>query len=85
MTSVRTGASSGIGQSAAIQIAKRGSGVILNYSSNEQGAKDTVRNIEQFGGTAVALHLNIGDTAGFPAFREAVAGALRDAGVPSAV
>jgi NAD(P)-dependent dehydrogenase (short-subunit alcohol dehydrogenase family) len=75
---VVTGASSGIGQSAAVQIAKRGSGVILTYSSNEQGAKDTVREIEQLGGTAVALHLDVGDTAGFPAFHEAVAGALRE-------
>ena len=75
---VVTGASSGIGQSAAVQIAKRGSGVILTYSSNEQGVKDTVHTIEQLGGTAVALPLNIGDTAGFPAFRDAVADALRE-------
>ncbi|MGW0082311.1 SDR family NAD(P)-dependent oxidoreductase [Streptomyces sp. NPDC003393] len=75
---VVTGASSGIGQSAAVQIARRGSGVIVTYSSNEQGAKDTVREIEQLGGTAVPLHLDVGDTAGFPAFHEAVAGALRE-------
>ncbi len=75
---VVTGASSGIGQSAAVRIAERGSGVILTYSSNEQGAQDTVRRIEQSGGTAVALRLDIGDTAGFPAFHEAVAGALRE-------
>jgi NAD(P)-dependent dehydrogenase (short-subunit alcohol dehydrogenase family) len=75
---VVTGASSGIGQSAAIQLAERGSGVILTYSSNAQGAKETVARIEQSGGTAVALHLDINDTAGFPAFRDAVAAALRD-------
>ncbi|WP_231158514.1 SDR family NAD(P)-dependent oxidoreductase [Streptomyces sp. CNZ748] len=75
---VITGASSGIGKSAAVQIAKRGSGVILTYSSNKQGVQDTVREIEQLGGTAVALRLDIGDTSGFPAFHEAVAGALRE-------
>jgi NAD(P)-dependent dehydrogenase (short-subunit alcohol dehydrogenase family) len=75
---VVTGASSGIGQSTAIQIARRGDGVIVTYSSNAQGAKDTVVRIERSGGTAVALHLDISDTTSFPAFRDAVAVALRD-------
>ncbi len=75
---VVTGASSGIGRSTAVEIARRGSGTVLTWSSNEQGAKETVREIEQLGGTAVALPLDIAlSTAGFPAFREAVSGALR--------
>ncbi|MGW1757594.1 SDR family NAD(P)-dependent oxidoreductase [Streptomyces mirabilis] len=36
-----TGASSGIGQSAAIQIAKRGTGVILTYGNNARGGVET--------------------------------------------
>lgn len=75
---VVTGASSGIGRSAAVQIAKRGSGVVLTFSSNERDARDTVAEIEKLGGTAVALRLDITDTAGFPAFRDSVAAALRD-------
>ncbi|MEO3857731.1 SDR family oxidoreductase [Acrocarpospora sp. B8E8] len=73
-----TGASSGIGQSAAIQIAKRGTGVILTYQNNESGALDTVAMIEKEGGTAVALPLAVGDSETFPAFRESVVAALRD-------
>ncbi|GIM89718.1 SDR family NAD(P)-dependent oxidoreductase [Paractinoplanes toevensis] len=73
-----TGASSGIGQSAAIEIAARGSGVILTYSGNEAGARDTVATIAKDGGTAVALPLDVGRSDTFPAFRDAVAGALRD-------
>lgn len=73
-----TGASSGIGQSAAIQIATRGTGVILTYHGNEAGALDTVAAIGKEGGTAVALPLDIGRSETFPAFREAVAAALRD-------
>jgi NAD(P)-dependent dehydrogenase (short-subunit alcohol dehydrogenase family) len=73
-----TGASSGIGQSAAIQIARRGTGVILTYNGNQQGALDTVADVEQAGGTAVALPLDVGNTETFPAFREAVVAALRD-------
>ena len=73
-----TGASSGIGQSAAIRIATRATGVILTYHGNEAGALDTVAAIGKEGGTAVALPLDIGRSETFPAFREAVAAALRD-------
>ncbi|GIH25718.1 3-oxoacyl-ACP reductase [Acrocarpospora phusangensis] len=73
-----TGASSGIGQSAAVQIAKRGNGVILTYNGNESGALDTVETIEKEGGRAVALPLDVGRSETFPAFRDSVAGVLRD-------
>ena len=73
-----TGASSGIGQSAAIQIAKRGTGVILTYSTNHPGALATVASIEKMGGVAVAMRLDVGDTASFPHFRDEVVAALRD-------
>ena len=72
------GASSGIGQSTAIQLAKRGTGVILTYSGNQAGAQDTVAAIEKEGGTAVALRLDVGRSGTFPAFREQVVAALRD-------
>ncbi|MFF3429729.1 SDR family NAD(P)-dependent oxidoreductase [Streptomyces sp. NPDC002602] len=73
-----TGGSSGIGQGAAIEVARRGAGVILTYGANRQGALDTVAAIEEMGGTAVALPLDVGRTEDFPAFRDAVTDALRD-------
>lgn len=76
--SIVTGASSGIGRSAAIQIAARGAGVILTYHRNEAGALDTVARIEKDGGTAAALPLDVAGTATFPAFRDAVAATLRE-------
>lgn len=72
------GGSSGIGKSAALQIAKRGSGVILTYNKNPDGAKETVAEIEKNGGTAVALPLDVGRSETFPAFKEAVVGVLAD-------
>lgn len=72
-----TGASSGIGQSAAVQIARRGVGVILTYGANRQGGLDTVAAIEAEGGSAVALPLDVADTGAFPAFRDSVVAALR--------
>jgi NAD(P)-dependent dehydrogenase (short-subunit alcohol dehydrogenase family) len=73
-----TGGSSGIGRSAAIQIAERGTGVILTYNNNQPRALETVDVIEKAGGTAVALPLDVGKVETFPAFRESVVAALRD-------
>ncbi|WP_448003133.1 SDR family NAD(P)-dependent oxidoreductase [Agromyces bauzanensis] len=73
-----TGGSSGIGRSAAVQLATRGSGVILTYNGNPDGARETVAEIEALGGTAVALPLDVGRSETFPAFRETVVRTLAD-------
>ncbi|RIV40894.1 SDR family NAD(P)-dependent oxidoreductase [Micromonospora radicis] len=73
-----SGASSGIGRSAAVHLARRGAGVILTYHGNRDGALETVAAIDGDGGRAVALPLDLGDSAAFPAFRAAVEAALRD-------
>jgi NAD(P)-dependent dehydrogenase (short-subunit alcohol dehydrogenase family) len=73
-----TGGSSGIGQSAAIQLARRGTGVILTYNHNQAGAQETVETIGKEGGTAVALPLDVGRTETFPSFRQSVVAALRE-------
>jgi NAD(P)-dependent dehydrogenase (short-subunit alcohol dehydrogenase family) len=67
-----TGGSRGIGASAAIQAARRGMGVILTYKGNADAAAETVRRIEADGGKAVALALDVGDTASFAAFTATV-------------
>jgi NAD(P)-dependent dehydrogenase (short-subunit alcohol dehydrogenase family) len=67
-----TGASSGIGHHAALRIAERGTGVILTYNRNAAGAQEAVAAIEAGGGTAVALQLDVGDSASFGAFAERV-------------
>lgn len=72
-----TGGSSGIGQSAAIQTAKRGVGVILTYNSNRDRADETVRMIEAQGGRAVALPLEVGRSETFAGFKDAVVETLR--------
>jgi NAD(P)-dependent dehydrogenase (short-subunit alcohol dehydrogenase family) len=72
-----TGGSSGIGQGTAVQLAQRDTAVILTYSSNADGAKDTVAIIERNGGTAVALPLDVGRSDTFPVFRDQVVEVLR--------
>lgn len=72
------GASSGIGQAAAIRIGGRGSGVIVTYNTSPEGAKETVARIEEAGGTAVALPLDVARSETFPAFRRSVDAALAE-------
>ncbi|AYN96871.1 SDR family oxidoreductase [Pseudomonas sp. LTJR-52] len=75
---VITGGSRGIGATTARHIAQRGTGVILTYNSNAQAAAEVVGSIEQAGGKAAALELDVGQVGSFEAFREAVVMTLRD-------
>jgi NAD(P)-dependent dehydrogenase (short-subunit alcohol dehydrogenase family) len=75
---VITGGSRGIGASAAEHAAQRGMGVILTYNANPQAAAAAVRRIEQAGGKAVALKLDVSDVGSFETFRESVVLALRE-------
>jgi NAD(P)-dependent dehydrogenase (short-subunit alcohol dehydrogenase family) len=72
-----TGGSRGLGASTAIQCAARGMGVILTYNSNPDAANAVVAQIEEKGGKAVALQLDVADSASFPAFRDQVRDALQ--------
>ncbi len=73
-----TGGSRGLGASAAIQCARRGMGVILTYNNNPDAAAGIVRTIRAGGGKAVALKLDVAESASFPAFRETLRSALAE-------
>ena len=67
-----TGGSRGIGKSAALNVAKRGNGVILTYNSHADEAEAVVAEIKKNGGKAVALKLDVTQTAGFSDFASLV-------------
>jgi len=73
-----TGGSRGIGAAAALNCAHRGMSVVLTYKDNKHSADDVVARIEADGGKAVALQLDVSDSASFGAFREMLAQALQD-------
>ena len=75
---VVTGASAGIGRSAARLIASRGVGVVATYHSHREGAEELVDLIRADGGTSVALPLDIGDSATFPRFAASLRQVLAD-------
>lgn len=54
-----TGASRGIGRAIAIQLAKDGYHVIINYKSNHEAARETLRLITEAGGTAELLPFDV--------------------------
>lgn len=54
-----TGASKGIGASIALECAKEGASVIVNYSSSKEGAQKVVSAIIQNGGKAQAIQANM--------------------------
>lgn len=63
-----TGGSRGLGRSMALALAAQGSDLILTYRSQEGEAREVVRRIEALGRRAVALQLDVADSAGFEAF-----------------
>lgn len=73
-----TGGSRGIGAATALACAQRGLGVIVTYKNNPQAAADVVGKITADGGTAVALRLDVTDTASFPAFAATVRDTLQE-------
>ncbi|MDP4090514.1 MAG: SDR family NAD(P)-dependent oxidoreductase, partial [Bacillota bacterium] len=54
-----TGASRGIGSAIALALSKNGASVIINYSKDEQGARETLRQIQIAGGYAAIKQFDI--------------------------
>ncbi|MBC2459678.1 elongation factor P 5-aminopentanone reductase [Clostridium beijerinckii] len=50
-----TGASRGIGRAIAVELAKEGASVIINYSTDDEGAKETLEEIKSINGYGVIV------------------------------
>jgi NAD(P)-dependent dehydrogenase (short-subunit alcohol dehydrogenase family) len=73
---VITGGSRGVGKSSALNVAKRGVGVILTYNSHPEEAEAVVAEIKTDGGKAVALKLDVARVSSFEEFAAQVSQAL---------
>lgn len=67
-----TGGSRGLGRNAALHLARRGVDVVITYRSQQAEAQAVVEEIQALGARAAALPLDVGDSASFPAFAEAL-------------
>lgn len=56
-----TGASRGLGKAVAIRLAKDGFSVIINYQSNKEAAEDTLKQVQELGGTGELLPFDVAD------------------------
>ena len=56
-----TGASRGLGKAIALRLANDGFAVIINYQSNKEAAEDTLKQIQEAGGTGELLPFNVAD------------------------
>lgn len=76
--SLVTGANRGLGRNTALSIARRGGDVIVAYRGNEAQADGVVAEIRALGRKAVALQLDMAQSASFPAFSERLKSALKE-------
>jgi len=72
-----TGGSRGLGKNSAIHLARRGVDVIFTYRSKQAEADAVVSEIAQLGGKAVALPLDVSNSASFAGFAEQIHATLR--------
>jgi NAD(P)-dependent dehydrogenase (short-subunit alcohol dehydrogenase family) len=71
-----TGGSRGLGKSAALHLARAGWDVVITYQARADAAEATVAEVRALGRKAVALQLDTGLMAGFPAFQASFAAVL---------
>jgi NAD(P)-dependent dehydrogenase (short-subunit alcohol dehydrogenase family) len=72
-----TGGSRGLGRNTVLHLTKQGVDVILTYRSNRAEADAVVAEVEKLGRRAVALQLDVGNSASFAAFADQVSAALK--------
>lgn len=72
-----TGASRGIGRAIALELAKRGAFVIVNYNGSKEKAEETVAEIIKNGGKAVSYGCNVSDDA---ACKDMIAALIKEYG-----
>ena len=58
-----TGSDQGIGQAIALELARQGADVVVNYRSNREGAEETRRQIREMGRNSAAIQADVGHLA----------------------
>lgn len=62
-TAIITGSAVGVGRATALDLARRGANVVINYSRSEDDAREAVSLVEQAGGKALLVRADVSDDA----------------------
>lgn len=62
-TAIVTGSAVGVGRAAALDLARRGANVVINYSRSEDDAREAVRLVEAEGAKALLVRADVSDDA----------------------
>jgi NAD(P)-dependent dehydrogenase (short-subunit alcohol dehydrogenase family) len=73
MTALVTGASKGVGKGIALEFTRQGCAVAVNYNADRAGAEQTLREIEELGGTATVIQGSVAVAADIERMFEAAA------------
>lgn len=73
-----TGGSRGLGRSAALHLARHGVDSVITYRTQQTEAQAVVRDVHALGARAAALALDVGDSAQFPSFVQALRAVLAE-------
>ncbi len=69
-----TGASKGVGKGIALELARAGANVAINYNSDEAGARETAAEVEALGVRATVIQANVGKAEDVERMFDAVSG-----------
>jgi NAD(P)-dependent dehydrogenase (short-subunit alcohol dehydrogenase family) len=73
-----TGGSRGLGKDMALAMARKGTDVVITYNTSAEGAHETIKEIEQYGGKAAALQFDVGVIASIDSFLEQLGKILQE-------
>ena len=62
-TAIVTGSAVGVGRATALDLARRGANVVINYSRSEDDAREAVRLVEAEGAKALLVKADVSDDA----------------------
>ncbi len=62
-TAIVTGSSAGVGRETALQLARRGANVVINYSRGEDDARAALADVEAAGAKALLVHTDVSNDA----------------------